>query len=224
VGVSRFFDAAQLPAPTLLRARHLALLLIDEGLGGPARFYWLDDAPNGPLAYWESGGFDHYFARFWDDGSLLWGFNRDSPLQPAAHPDEPDEWPGITLGLPERARAVLEGEPDEVYRKAITFCFWSDGSEWRSTRPEPPDWEPGGDEDLQGAEFVLEAVLSSDAAARHVDSYHERPELRPAAAELIAALEAGHEVPAQALAPFAEELAVEPLAARAESLGVRVSR
>lgn len=221
--MGRLFDVGQLPSAGFLRARHLALLLIDEGLGGPARFYWFDDAPNGPLAYYESGAGDHYFARFWLDGALLWGFRRDSSLQPAAHPDEPEEWPGMSTGLPERAKAVLDAEPDENYRKAVTFCFWSDETGWRSTQPELPDWEPGDDEDLQGAEYVLEEVLSASAAADHVASYHERPELRSAAGTLVAAVEAGRELPADCLAPFAEASSPAELATRARALGIRVT-
>jgi hypothetical protein len=223
VGVSRLFDVSRLPTPDCLRARHLALLLIDEGLGGPARFYWLDDAPNGPLAHSESGLGDHYFARFWDDGALLWGFWRESALRPEAHPDEPEEWPGLMTGLPESATAVLEGEPDEIYRKAVTFCFWSDEASWHSTEPEQPDWEPGDEVDLQGAEYVLEDVLSASAAADHVNSYHERPELRPAAAALIAAVESGQAVATAALNPFAVAVSLADLTTRAASLGIRVA-
>jgi hypothetical protein len=222
-GVARFFDVTRLPSPALLRARHISLCLVDEGLGGPACFYWLDDAPNGPLAYWESGGGDHYFARFWAERALLWGFNRDSPLHPAAHPDEPEEWPGMTDGLPARYKEVIDAEPDEAYRTAVSFVFWHDGTTWRSHSPEPPDWEPGDDLDLQGAEFVLERVLSTEAAAEHLARYHERPELQPQAAVLIAAAERGVPLTVEVLAPFASAIPPAALGLRAESLGLRTA-
>jgi hypothetical protein len=216
--------ATELPEPSVLRRRHVALLLIDEGLGGPACFSWRDDAPNGPLAQWENHSGDHYFARFWPDQALLWGLDHESPMSPWAHPDEPDEWPGMTRGLPPQLREVLDAEPNENYRRSVSFCFFHDGRAWHRTDPDLPAEERlEGDEDPQGARSVLRRVMDRSAADRHVADYHERPDLVDAAKALIDAVEAGAPLTPRLVAPIAEAAGAEDLLRRASALQVAVA-
>lgn len=203
-------DPAALPAPEELRRRHVRLLLIDEGLGGPECFSWLDDAPNGPLAHWDGGG-DHYFARFQDGEALLWGFDRSCAMAFWQEPDGPD----ITRGLPARFQAVLDGEPDPLYRQAVTFVFWHEAGAWHRTRPDLPEDRLADDlEDPQGARRVLAPFVDRTAAHRHVIAYHERPDLLDAAVALLDA----DAVTEALLVPFAGERAPGALLTRARAL------
>jgi hypothetical protein len=140
-------------------------------------------------------------------------------MSPWAHPDEPGEWPGMTRGLPARFKAVLDAEPDELFRRAATFCFWHEAGRWHRTDPELPEDVDVGD-DPQGARYVLECQLDREPAEQHVAEYHERPELIPAAAALLDATEAGSPLTAELVAPFADKLTADDLLRRAREVGL----
>ena len=161
-----------LPAPGELRTRCVAIALIEGALNTDRRTRWhlierdgagdvtcrVDDGSGNQALYW-----------FGTPGSVLRGFDHESPLTPWAR-DPMTLWPGLYDGLP----TELEAAPTivSVGVESVTFCIWreSQDNEWRTGSVEPP---PSVHADPDGSEFLLQPISSAAEAQRFLEEYYE---------------------------------------------------
>jgi hypothetical protein len=170
------FDPAGLPAPRVMRRRHLVLAAIDARLGRGDGYYVKGDA----LRY-DSGGGDAYGLVFDGENALLWVFDHESPYSPYAHDDDPEVWPGLLDGLPdELATHLPAGHP-----LAVSAAYWYVDGRWQMGAPEPATEDAGPYlSDPQGVRELVAPLLDADVSEILAD-YYERPELIPAAQALM---------------------------------------
>ena len=220
------FDPSVLSVPGSLRRRHLALMLVDECMGGRESrtlcFLRRSAAGGGELLSYESGSGDEYGLVVEDDDALLWVFDHECPYSPWGHDDEPQDWPGMLDGLPERLATHLPEVHGDSPR-SISGCYWHADGGWRRGDPEPAADDPGPFlSDPQGARWLLGPLL--DAAGEGVSGlvveYYERPDRAGAAAELVAHVDAGEPVSERELEALAPHDGVATMLARAKELGL----
>ncbi len=217
------FDPAALPAPVVLRRRHLALLLIDECLGGGEfpTFQHHGSSAGGELLWFENGSGDEYGLVVDGDEALLWVFDHECPYSPWIRDDEARDWPGMLAGLPDRLAAHLP-EPFEGEPRSISGCYWHADGRWSMGEPEPASEPPGAfHSDPQGTGGLIGVLLDGANVSELVVDYHERPELLGAAQALIGLVERGEPVTEDAIAALEpREDAAAAMPARARELGL----
>lgn len=123
-----------------------AVLRADEWL----RFHsYVSDWGGGlEVAKMDNGAGDDLFCLFSPVGTVLKGFDHESPLSPHAQ-ERYQAWPGIYDALPAPLSALLDDPAFE--REDVTFCLWrsAGGTAWETGSVQFP---PGGDD---GSGFLL---------------------------------------------------------------------
>ncbi|MBB6020296.1 hypothetical protein HNR77_001357 [Paenibacillus sp. JGP012] len=91
----------------------------------------------------DNGAGDHLHVLFANTGTLIKGFDHESPLSP--HNREDGEiYPGMYDEVPESFMKVLREHEDALNREDVTFCFWQEGR--------APGWKAGSWIELAMAE------------------------------------------------------------------------
>jgi hypothetical protein len=197
VGEGDLFDPSVLPAPDVLRRRHLALVLIDEALAGPdGGFRCFETDGTGELLTFSNGSGDEYqLSLTTDSRAVLALFDHESPYSPWAHPSCPLDWPGMLSGFPGDLSGHLPRAEDPGSPRSITACYWFAGERWNMGTPDPaPDAGESGDP--QGVATLLAPTLdpSGGEAGRYVGEFWERPEAVDPAMALFVAIDRGEPV------------------------------
>ncbi|WP_145332442.1 hypothetical protein [Paenibacillus xylanexedens] len=82
----------------------------------------------------DNGAGDHLHALFTNTGTLLKGFDHESPLSP--HNREDGEiYPGMYDEVPEEFIHLLDQHEETLAREDVTFCIWQEGHS--------PEWKAG---------------------------------------------------------------------------------
>nr|WP_154887807.1 hypothetical protein [Paenibacillus xylanexedens] len=82
----------------------------------------------------DNGAGDHLHAMFTNTGTLLKGFDHESPLSP--HNREDGEiYPGMYDEVPEDFIRLLDQHEETLAREDVTFCIWQEGHS--------PEWKVG---------------------------------------------------------------------------------
>ncbi|WP_424949351.1 hypothetical protein [Deinococcus sp.] len=135
---------------------------------------WADGIRVGKL---DNGGGDHLVALFTPAGTVLKGFDHESPVSPYARPDD-QPWPGMYDGLPPALWEALN-QPGFAPQD-VTFCLWrslTDAHWWRGLRL-PPDVD-------DGSMYLLGRLSPSpDDYSEWARAYHGQP-LDPEAVALL---------------------------------------
>ena len=201
------FRPETLPAPQVLRQRHLALVLVDECLGGQRSdtrcFRVQVSSAGGELLLYENGSGDEYGLVLDGNDAVLWFFDHECPYSPWALEGEPRDWPGMLAGLPPRLAAHLPAP--EYGPRSISACYWHTNGQWHMGTPEPATDAPAPLlSDPQGVGDLIKPLLDVDAptVALLVVDYHEAPDRLDAATDLIQLVESGSPVTAAALDPI----------------------
>lgn len=107
---------------------------------------------NSSLAKIDNGAGDHLYILFAPEGTILKGFDHESPLSPHAQV-EYGIWPGIYEGLPVSLSSLLADEA--LQSEDVTFCIWREASDsnWQIGNVEVPDGEDDGSGFLLGTIF-----------------------------------------------------------------------
>ena len=102
---------------------------------------WSEDLALGII---DNGAGDHLHLLFTPHGTLLKGFDHESPFSPHAQ-DTYGVWPGIYTKVPAPLLAYLE-QDESLEMDHVTFCMWrqpGDG-QWRMGNIVRPDgWDDG---------------------------------------------------------------------------------
>lgn len=91
----------------------------------------------------DDGSGDDLFCLFSPVGTVLKGFDHESPLSPHAQ-ESYHVWPGIYDGLPAPLSALLDNPAFK--REDVTFCLWQpvSGTTWKTGSVQfPPDGDDG---------------------------------------------------------------------------------
>jgi hypothetical protein len=184
------FDlAAALPGPGVLRERSRVLALLDTVVGGrsdhPRHSFDARWAPGEELAAMDNGAGDTYSIVFSAAGTLLRGFDHESPMSPYAGDDE-TLWPGLTAGVPPGLAHHLDEPAFSLDGTLLaTVCLWREAGDDRWHAGDvtfPPDDDPDGSGWLFG-------LLLDPTGAAYVDfagPYYDRVIDAAAVAELWA--------------------------------------
>ncbi len=120
---TRHLDRLPPPEALIRTSKHVALL--DEILWPEweDRYYSFDPrwGKGEVLASMRNGSGDLYFLWSSKHGTVLRGFDHESPMSPFQRPDE-SPWPGLLEGFPEELSYALR-EPAFALEE-ITFCIW----------------------------------------------------------------------------------------------------
>jgi len=226
----KLFHPADLPAPELLRRRHLAYLVLDESVGGCSSdlrmFGTGRSSADEVLLWYENGSGDDYGLVVLEKEALLWVFDHECPFSPwVLYDSGVTDWPGMLDGLPEHLAAHLPhpigpGEP-----RSVSGCYWYTDGAWSMGDPELPDeglpeWYPPG-MDPQGADLLVPLLVGDGTeAARFAEEYYERPELADAARNLVELVEAERPLTREALDAMSPQDGAEVMLSRARALGL----
>ncbi|UOK62417.1 hypothetical protein MT997_29780 [Paenibacillus sp. OVF10] len=75
-----------------------------------------------------NGAGDHLHVLFTDSGTLIKGFDHESPLSPHAREDG-EIYPGMYDEVPETLMAVLRDQEETLDMEDVTFCLWQEGND-----------------------------------------------------------------------------------------------
>lgn len=80
-----------------------------------------------------NGAGDHLHILFADSGTLIKGFDHESPLSPHAREDG-EIYPGMYDDVPETLMAVLRHHQEALDLEDVTFCLWQEGNDlqWKA--------------------------------------------------------------------------------------------
>lgn len=76
----------------------------------------------------DNGAGDHLHVLFTDSGTLIKGFDHESPLSPHAREDG-EIYPGMYDEVPEALMAVLRDQEETWDLEDVTFCLWQEGND-----------------------------------------------------------------------------------------------
>jgi len=98
----------------------------------------------------DNGAGDHLILLFSVEGSIIKGFDHESPLSPYAQ-DEHRVWPGIYDNVPSELFSHLEHEG--IAKEDVTFCIWRKNSDssWQKGKVKMPRGADDGSAFLIGA-------------------------------------------------------------------------
>ena len=213
-------DRLELPDPAVLARRHLALLLVDECLGGRqsnAVCYSLQrSAAGGRLLWYENGGGDEYGLVLDGEGALWWAFDHECPYSPWARDDGAEDWPGMLDGLPEALAAHLParvvGQP-----RSISACRWYADGGWRTGDPEVAADEAGW-ADPQGEAWLTAPLREVETGVSElVGECYERPERLAAGRALALRVDAGEPLTEEVIGALAPQDGTAAMHARARA-------
>lgn len=106
-------------------------------------FYFSDWGGGMQIAKVDNGAGDDLFCLFSPVGTVLKGFDHESPLSPHAQ-ERYQVWPGLYDSLPAPLSALLDDPAFE--REDVTFCLWQPpgGTAWETGAVQfPPDGDDG---------------------------------------------------------------------------------
>ncbi|CAM4404018.1 hypothetical protein [Paenibacillus xylanexedens] len=75
-----------------------------------------------------NGAGDHLHVLFTNSGTLIKGFDHESPLSPHAREDG-EIYPGMYDEVPEVLMAVLRDQEETLDLEDVTFCLWQEGND-----------------------------------------------------------------------------------------------
>ncbi|APO47123.1 hypothetical protein BS614_25755 [Paenibacillus xylanexedens] len=75
-----------------------------------------------------NGAGDHLHVLFTNSGTLIKGFDHESPLSPHAREDG-EIYPGMYDEVPEALMAVLRDHEETLDMEDVTFCLWQEGND-----------------------------------------------------------------------------------------------
>ncbi|WFA85591.1 hypothetical protein [Paenibacillus amylolyticus] len=75
-----------------------------------------------------NGAGDHLHVLFTNSGTLIKGFDHESPLSPHAREDG-EIYPGMYDEVPEVLMAVLRDQEETLDLEDVTFCLWKEGND-----------------------------------------------------------------------------------------------
>lgn len=75
-----------------------------------------------------NGAGDHLHVLFTNSGTLIKGFDHESPLSPHAREDG-EIYPGMYDEVPETLMAVLRDQEETLDMEDVTFCLWQEGND-----------------------------------------------------------------------------------------------
>ncbi|MFX3646730.1 MAG: hypothetical protein ACE3K2_17050 [Paenibacillus sp.] len=75
-----------------------------------------------------NGAGDHLHVLFTNSGTLIKGFDHESPLSPHAREDG-EIYPGMYDEVPEALMAVLRDQEETLDMEDVTFCLWQEGND-----------------------------------------------------------------------------------------------
>ncbi|OMF06708.1 hypothetical protein MHI48_22605 [Paenibacillus sp. FSL H7-0942] len=75
-----------------------------------------------------NGAGDHLHVLFTNSGTLIKGFDHESPLSPHAREDG-EIYPGMYDEVPEALMAVLRSHEETLDMEDVTFCLWQEGND-----------------------------------------------------------------------------------------------
>lgn len=75
-----------------------------------------------------NGAGDHLHVLFTNSGTLIKGFDHESPLSPHAREDG-EIYPGMYDEVPEALMAVLRDQEETLDLEDVTFCLWQEGND-----------------------------------------------------------------------------------------------
>jgi hypothetical protein len=140
--------------PSDLRAtiRGLAIMSVLFDEQRRSRF-WTDSASAADVGIWNDDKGNSCCFLFIPKGSVIFGFDRQSPLGK----EETKPWPGIYDDLPAELQDLVNRRPygDAFPVEDVTFCIWNTGKglDWKKGKIDFPKKEPSSDPD--GAKYVL---------------------------------------------------------------------
>lgn len=141
----------------------------------------------------DNGAGDELHVIFAEAGTLIRGFDHESPLSPHAR-EEYGLWPGMYDGLPAALRSCMEaGEWDE---EEITFCLWrlSEASSWETGVLRELDSLEDEADAAGGASFLFGFLAGTpEAYADWAQTYFDEAE-RPLPLGAVARIYAGEAV------------------------------
>ncbi|MBR2564210.1 MAG: hypothetical protein IKE29_06270 [Paenibacillus sp.] len=81
----------------------------------------------------DNGTGDHLHVLFTNTGTLIKGFDHESPLSPYAREDG-EIYPGMYEGIPEELHSILCQHEEELNREDVTCCIWQEGDDlkWKT--------------------------------------------------------------------------------------------
>lgn len=127
-----------------------------------------------------NGAGDHLHVLFTNSGTLIKGFDHESPLSPHAREDG-EIYPGMYDEVPETLMAVLRDQEETLDLEDVTFCLWQEGKDL--------SWKVGNwiqlamtEEDKAdargGAEFLLGYIeKNSEDYVDWAKGYYDLPDL-----------------------------------------------
>jgi hypothetical protein len=163
-----------LPNPIVLR-RNAQSIAILEALMSPEwqyRYYCFNSkwALAQSMASMTDGQGDNFFALFAEAGTIVKGFDHESPMSPWARKDK-SLWPGIFDGVPPQFSDFLTEPAFDIPN--TTYCLWKlIGDESWQTGPVK---YPEGEEDSDGATEHLSIYVGGPATYQEFAlEYYER--------------------------------------------------
>ncbi|WP_338588149.1 hypothetical protein V6669_22465 [Paenibacillus sp. Y5S-9] len=127
-----------------------------------------------------NGAGDHLHVLFTNSGTLIKGFDHESPLSPHAREDG-EIYPGMYDEVPEALMTVLRDHEETLDMEDVTFCLWQEGNDL--------SWKVGNwiqlamiEEDEAdargGAEFLLGYIeKNSEDYVDWAKGYYDLPDL-----------------------------------------------
>lgn len=139
---------AVLPGPEQLKRQAqvlaaLDLILCEEDWLRVHQYvpHWNEQAQLGIV---DNGAGDDLYLIFAPEGTLIKGFDHESPFSPHAR-DEYEVWPGIYDAVPSNLLRYIEDE-EALEKDDVTFCLWHalGDSQWQTGNIErPEEWDDG---------------------------------------------------------------------------------
>ncbi|MGF9698600.1 hypothetical protein [Paenibacillus sp. MABNR03] len=128
----------------------------------------------------DNGAGDHLHVLFTSYGTLIKGFDHESPLSPHAREDG-EVYPGMYDEVPEALLTILRDHGEALELEDVTFCVWQEGNDpqWKAG-----SWiqqalkEEGEDDATGGADFLLGYIEETpEAFADWAEGYYDTQEL-----------------------------------------------
>lgn len=113
--------------------------------------------PGVPWGSIDNGAGDHLHVLFTNSGTLIKGFDHESPLSPHAREDG-EIYPGMYDEVPKTLMTVLRDHEEALDLENVTFCLWQEGNDlsWKVGNWIQMAMAEEGEADARGgAEFLL---------------------------------------------------------------------